>query len=280
MPNLVAQVKRAINDSDTAVVADLYDDKFCTPLETSNLLHFSDADNLIKDDCGGTWAEQCTSTVGPGNIAGKFGGSAGYFDGNVGLSRETLFYFYGQDFTVDFWCIIQQPTAYNNSSPRIFVFTNYFSTTYHISLYVIATNKIGVFFVINGVYYVVEVGGVSFNAWHHHAIVHTQNKWYYFMDGVLKVFRSYTFPTRYYAVQLGLNAGMQTVKEPNVSNNHTRFRGFISEFRLVDGKAIWTANFTPPTQPYKLVDGHIPVRLQGSTKRLWAPFNFIKTDTL
>jgi hypothetical protein len=41
-----------------------------------------------------------------------------------------------------------------------------------------------------------------------------------------------------------------TLGSNTYSNGDRRFSGYIDELRLKIGEAVWTSDFTPPTQPY------------------------------
>ncbi len=260
MPNLVAQVKLAENDGRTALVADLYDAKFCTPAETVSLLHFDDADNPMKDECGNIWKKNTSSVAGEVIIntsAGKFGNGCLQI---VPAGKQVIPYslnpifFGGRDFTFDFWAS-GDIVFYTNDKDNINVAEIHF-----------AIGKSN-FSIGNTAYS--PYSNLS-NTLSHYAFVynHSAKQLKIYLNGVLKgTFGSFNCTYQSRRVFFLTYAATNTAYPPRVD-----------EFRFVDGLQVWTSNFTPPTEPYKLVDGHIPCRLKGSNQRLWAPFNFIKTD--
>lgn len=271
MPNLVAQVKRAKNNGQTALVADLYDAKFCTPAETVSLLHFDDPDEPFKDECGNTWAKSGSPAI----------TDDGYFDKALSIQggesnclyTKTNFQIGGQDFTIDFWVNFQSGST---QWATVFKFSNGINTYINQYLFLVRKylNELEIYYspTTSSSNAVAWRGTSNINDgnWHHLAVTYNYDaqKLYGFVDGVKEIEIDLDFPRTSYAYcVLG-----------RLGNGGRHFYGYIDEFRFVDGLQVWTENFTPPTEPYKLVDGHIPCRLQGSNQRLWAPFNFIKTD--
>jgi hypothetical protein len=59
-------------------------------------------------------------------------------------------------------------------------------------------------------------------------------------------------------------------------NGGDRFRGYVSNFRLVNGTAVYTSNFTPPTSPLTAIP-NTQVLLQGLVDR--SPNAFTVTST-
>ena len=49
--------------------------------------------------------------------------------------------------------------------------------------------------------------------------------------------------------------GTSTLYIGSAGNNTLRFKGFLSDVRLVKGTAIYTTNFTPPTEKLTAVTG-------------------------
>jgi hypothetical protein len=88
------------------------------------------------------------------------------------------------------------------------------------------------------------VGTIPFtlNTWHHYALVRTGNIIKQYIDGVLdgtpldfgtsRIFNS----TAAFIIGAAGNAAYY-------------WNGYLDEFRITKGRALWTANFTPPTAP-------------------------------
>lgn len=78
------------------------------------------------------------------------------------------------------------------------------------------------------------------NGWHHVAITRENGTVRVFVDGVMEDSFSFTasFPS------------MSKLSFGTNSTSDTSWRGYIDEFRLKIGEAVWTENFTPPDTPY------------------------------
>jgi len=82
---------------------------------------------------------------------------------------------------------------------------------------------------------------VTSNAWHHYAATRVNNVFNLYLDGVREATADFgAWPV--YASTWSLTIG-------SLGNNNNYWTGYIDEFRITKGKALWTANFTPPTQP-------------------------------
>ena len=89
--------------------------------------------------------------------------------------------------------------------------------------------------------FLIQGGSVSFNKWQHLALVGTKTAIHLYVDGVLigSTSGSYNF------------GSLNEIIGANVSSAGTEnFAGYIDELRI-SNIARWTANFTPPTEPYK-----------------------------
>lgn len=78
------------------------------------------------------------------------------------------------------------------------------------------------------------------NSWHHFAITRSGSTFHVFTDGI----EEDTFEWDH-AI-----APMTRLSFGTNSNSEHAWRGYIDEFRLKIGEAVWTSNFTPPTEPY------------------------------
>jgi hypothetical protein len=78
-------------------------------------------------------------------------------------------------------------------------------------------------------------------AWHHLAIVRNGSTVTFYVDGI-----SRGTTTTSATINFGTSTGPR-IGSGNAVDNH--FTGFISDVRIVNGTAVYTANFTPPTAP-------------------------------
>ena len=87
----------------------------------------------------------------------------------------------------------------------------------------------------------------SLNAWHHYAIVRDGTTFTLYLDGqsvgtpATGISGSITAPVNPMTIGADANAGGQPIT------------GYITNFRYVNGTAVYTSNFTPPTAPLQVV---------------------------
>jgi hypothetical protein len=78
--------------------------------------------------------------------------------------------------------------------------------------------------------------------WHHWAVTRQNNAFRSYLDGVLDA-----GPNDYGAFPIYVSTWSFVIGA--IGNNTNYWTGYIDEFRVTKGKALWTANFTPPAQP-------------------------------
>lgn len=145
------------------------------------------------------------------------------------------------DFTLDFWCY---PTNLPSSSSSFVVpiAFDYRSLAIYMSQSAI---QFGISNSNGSSWYdiVTNSANISNNAWHHVAVVRNNEEIYCFLDGI-----------KLHTVQFGSGAyatiSQMTLGSNTYESGDRRFNGYIDELRLKLGEAIWTTDFTPPTQPY------------------------------
>ena len=164
-------------------------------------------------------------------------GGSGYFDGSgdyldVGSSNATQLG--SGNFTVDFW-IKTTDTSFNIANPDSATGSSYWgllvqsgdlrwNDSYAVS------NK-----------WVVDGAGILDDAWHHVAIVRNSGTIAVYYDGTSQSVQSGSFSdSTDYSGSDGLRIG---------SGNLSAFNGYLSSFRTVNGTAVYTSAFTPPTAP-------------------------------
>lgn len=144
------------------------------------------------------------------------------------------------DFTIDFWVYPENLSSYDSKTPIA-----PFSGAYRSITIFMYTDRIGlsVTSVNSGWSYENVSDPVILNngTWNHIAIVRSGTKIYLFLNGVKKIEINYG---------TGSIADASPFSLGNNANNANKLTGYIDEFRYIKGSAIWTADFTPPTEPY------------------------------
>ena len=170
----------------------------------------------------------------------KFGSKSlkcGSSQGRYNVVLDPVFAFGTNDFTLDFWCY---PTSLSTASSVPISFDYrclgiYLRTT-SINLCVAKTSSL---WAIDSP----QTMSFSTNQWYHIAVVRDGTKIYLFVNGT-KI-AEYIFGSDAIAPTKAMTVGSNTY-----SNGDARFNGYIDELRLILGTAVWTDDFTPPSQPY------------------------------
>ena len=89
---------------------------------------------------------------------------------------------------------------------------------------------------------------VNFNQWNHVAFVRSGNVFTRYINGVSA--GGYTSAITLVNEATTLNVGAN-------GNGSSKFTGYISNVRVVNGSAVYTADFTPPTEPLNAIDNTV-----------------------
>lgn len=173
----------------------------------------------------------------------KFGSRSLKFNGQQIRNNLTILddlIFASGDFTIDFWVYPENLSSYDSNTP-----ITPFSGAYRSLTVTMYTDRVGlsVTSVNSGWSYENISDPVILNngTWNHIAIVRSGSKIYLFLNGVKKI---------------EINYGTGNIANPtpfslgNNANNNYKLTGYIDEFRYIKGSAVWTDDFTPPTEPY------------------------------
>jgi hypothetical protein len=85
---------------------------------------------------------------------------------------------------------------------------------------------------------------ITINTWHHYAFVRNGNLFTLYVDGVAQ--------TQTLTSSIDLPAQLAFMQIGNAGGN---YYGYVTNFRIVKGTAVYTSNFTPATQPLKAIPG-------------------------
>jgi hypothetical protein len=109
---------------------------------------------------------------------------------------------------------------------------------------------------------------VTLNTWHHLALVRNGTTFTLYINGTSR-------STLTSSMSIGPQIGSMTIGTWGL-NGADRFRGYVSNFRFVNGTAVYTSNFTPPTSPLTAIP-NTQLLLQGLVDR--SPNAFTVTST-
>ena len=185
-------------------------------------------------------------------------GWSGHFDGSddkLTFASSTDFSLHG-DFTFEAW-------VYRTSDPkgwsRIANWGDYWNNNTAVALiFDDADNADKITFRSYTGIGLVSSSSVSSNQWYHVAVTRSNNDYKLFIDGVLEA--STTSST-------AISSSSNTVF--SIGSAHNRdvdeaFAGYISNARFVKGTALYTAAFTPPTEPLTAVTNTKLLTLQDN----------------
>jgi hypothetical protein len=180
----------------------------------------------------------------------KFGVASGYFAGNTSCylsilgSPNSKFDFPG-DFTIDFWWMPQ--TSNTGGSvlhcwPTEAGAPNPFNLDYHDGFGFWTDGTINMWADGYSTWDFVGTTVLAVGNWYHIAVTRSGYQMKLFINGVSDTTPNYPFYGR------GSTAAMTLGDGDGFAN------GWMAEFRILNGFAQWTSNFTPPTAPYTYID--------------------------
>ena len=211
--------------------------------KTVLLLHCDgeDAATAMKDVSGRCHPITFVGTAQLDTAQKKFNNSSLLLDGDsdyLTIPDSNDFHF-PADFTIDFWVMFHAGNSYQTLYDKGYAIgagSMVIQTTND------ASPKVGVY--TNKSLALTESTGATLDTWYHYALVRNgsdSNNFVLYRDGV--------------------NVG-QCTETTNISTAYTlgiggswlhplyALNGWIDEVNVVKGKALWTANFTPPKSPY------------------------------
>jgi hypothetical protein len=227
------------------------------PIANTSLL--TCRDNSFVDDSANRFA----ITANGNTIIQKFGPFAGttlptpyygaYFDGtgdHLTIPSNAAFNFSTEDLTIECWIY---PTAFNSFN---YWYSNGDSSVTALKAMYQSNGNQGISIGNWGGSDLYFTGAsVLLNSWNHIAITRQSGTWRGFVNGVLAGSST---------TSLTIPSGQQSYigTAPNFTANAT---GYISNFRIVKGTAVYTTAFTPPTQPLTAVAGTSLLTCQSAT---------------
>lgn len=234
-----------LSDLRTVKGTALYNTNFTpptTPLtaiaNTSFLLNFSNAgipDLTQEQDLLSVGNAQVSTSLkkyGTGSLA--FDGVGDYFS----FVRSKSMQFGSGDFTLEGW-------VYRNDSSDGVIYSDRTTSAFEGIVVYIKSNKIGLLATVNGTSWGIDTvtsptgNDVPTSTWSYITIVRSLSTWYVFIDGV----QSYTQTLSGVIVQDQTTSYLGADLPDSVY-----LSGYIDDFRVTNGIARYTSNFTPPSQ--------------------------------
>jgi hypothetical protein len=202
----------------------------------------ADGATTIIDETGKTVTANGTAQIDTAQY--KFGQSSVLLDGNsdyLSLADSLDWYFGDQNFTIDCWI---RPNAIADNDT---IWSQYVDGTNRAYLKFNGTTQLqfrvepigGTDLEVNGTH------GMSTGNWYHVAVVRNGSAWNLYVDGtsIGSGSDSNAYPDLAASFLIGYASGLDY------------FNGWVDDFRITKGKALWTAAFTPPLQTTALING-------------------------
>jgi hypothetical protein len=226
---------------------------------TVSLVHFDSQDgNFFPDETGKVWEGDLNDVVAyPFSV---FGDAAAYFDGSnsyITSSDSPDWDFGAGDFTFEWWEYRYVTTSGITSFSRDGTAgtpSYKFGRSNGSNMQVDITSSGTAWDIANGK----SLGSIAINTWTHYAVTRSGSNFYTFRDGIAQA--SWTSSATILAATTPLYAGR---------NQSSYFGGNIDELRISKGTALYTADFTVPTEPFYL---------DGTYYSFWTANNETGTD--
>jgi hypothetical protein len=188
----------------------------------------------------------------PGNIitTGADTGYSVFFDGTgdyLSTPSSANFSFGTGDFTIEYW--VYATSGANNGMFQVSTNAGGLNATASnsVACNIFTTNSITVY--ANNFTYSTSSNKLPFNTWMHLAIVRASGVTKLYINGVLETSigtgGSITDTTNYTGTYFAVGGYYST---------SYLWNGYISNFRVLKGTALYTANFTPPTQLFNITN--------------------------
>jgi hypothetical protein len=199
--------------------------------------------NQFLDSSTGNFLVTRNGNPTQGSFSPYGGGWSNYFDGtgdHLTIPSNAAFNFSTEDLTIECWIY---PTAFNSFN---YWYSNGDSSVTALKAMYQSNGLQGISIGNWGGADLYFTGAsVQLNVWNHIAITRQSGTWRGFVNGVLAGSST---------TSLTIPSGQQSYigTAPNFTANAT---GYISNFRIVKGTAVYTATFTPPTAPLIPITG-------------------------
>lgn len=219
---------------------------------TGSLLHFdgADASTSFPDETGKAWVK--VDNAGAGTVEvdtaeSKFGGASVLFSGTAGYietSDDSDFDFGANDFTIDCWIKVNSI----GSIRYIIGQDNSGNTDASFGLSVDALNYVTGFVTTDGSTEITVLSSTQIPGtdWHHVAFVRDGGTLKLFFDGTLVDSTGISGSIH--------NSTSDVVIGQRGEASGDTYTGWIDELRIINNRAEWTSDFTPPTVAYTISD--------------------------
>jgi hypothetical protein len=149
------------------------------------------------------------------------------------------------DFTLEFW-------SYQNALATINGTLNLMVSVNTLDLFQIYQDASSFIFIINSATVISTATRPAFNVWNHLALVRSGTTITFYLNGLAVATGSSSFSMTCTSMTIG---GQNRSGATSPSSVYHGYNGYMSNFRLVKGTAVYTTNFTPSTTPLTAISG-------------------------
>jgi len=178
----------------------------------------------------------------------------------LSIPTNTAFTLGTNNHTIEFW--FYQTTRntydtlfrYGDNTPQWTSTSNYYFNIGNSQFLVILGNG-------SGGWELLIDGGTkpTLNTWNHYALVRNGTTFTLYINGTSRA-------TATSSISIGTQSGSMVIGSSGSTGGSDGFTGYISNFRFVNGTAVYTSNFTPPTTPLTAIP-NTQVLIQGLVDR-------------
>ena len=161
------------------------------------------------------------------------------FDGTGDYVTSSAFHI-SKSWTVEFW----YNTSVNNATQRPMNFSSDLSGSNYVYIELGSSGTIKAR--VAGAAAFGSINAPPVNQWHHTALSYDGSTAYFLLDGKLIATQSVSYSNNSIQVRFGAD-------ESNTSAN--LYTGYISNARIVSGKALYTTDYTVPIHAFEVIDG-------------------------
>ena len=218
----------------------------------------TDASTTFTDDSGSSHTMTANGNAQIDTAQKKFGTASGLYDGTGAYltTPDNADWTWGSgDLTIDFqvrFNTVGIMALFNQTEDTSNLYTMLLLTDSTSCPGGLATSDCLIWYIDTGSGGAYELGvdwTPSVDTWYHVALTRSGNTWRYFIDGTQQgsnITDSRTFPDLTGAFALGARF---------YGSYGLFLNGWLDEFRIVKGQAVWTSNFTAPSSEYSECSG-------------------------
>jgi hypothetical protein len=211
--------------------------------DTKLLLHFngSNGSTTFTDS---SLSGHTIAAVGNAQIStaqSKFGGSSGVFDGagdSLTVTADTELLIGTKDFTIEFWVRMNATGV----QYQLVDFMPASTIGYYIAIYKTTANKVA--FWVNNANRILGTTSLAANTWYHVAVSRVSGVTRLFVDGIQDG-PDYNDANNYL-----LQGDRPVIGGSGQVPGVLSLNGYLDELRIMVGKGMYSANFTPPTSEF------------------------------